>query len=179
MLQIHVLLSLVGIVSGFVVLYGLLVGRAFASWTALFLATTMLTSVTGFPLAPFGFDPPRAVGVMSLVLLALAVAALYAFRLAGAWRWVYVGSATTALYLNVFVGVVQAFQKISFLQHLAPTQSEPPFIATQLIVLVTFVALGIMAVRRFRPAPNEFGSYVFSNDLSADAQGSIRRGRTL
>jgi hypothetical protein len=139
----------------------------------------MLTSVTGFPLAPFGFDSPCAVGVISLVLLALAVAALYAFRLAGAWRWVYVGSATTALYLNVFVGVVQAFQKISLLQRLAPTQSERPLFATQLIVLVTFVALGIMAVRRFRPAANEFGLYVFSNDLPVDVQGSMRRGRTL
>ena len=120
MLQIHVALSLIGIVSGFVVLYGLLIGRSLGGWTALFLATTILTSITGFPLAPFGFDPPRAVGVISLVLLALAVAALYMFRLAGAWRWVYVGGAIAALYLNVFVAVVQAFQKLPFLQPLAP-----------------------------------------------------------
>jgi hypothetical protein len=151
MLQIHVLLSLIGIISGFVVLYGLLIGRPFGGWTTLFLATTILTSITGFPLAPFGFDPPRVVGVISLVLLALAVAAFYAFRLAGAWRWVYIGSATAALYLNVFVGVVQAFQKLPFLQPLAPTQSEPPFLVAQIAVLVIFVAFGILAVIRFHP----------------------------
>jgi hypothetical protein len=151
MLQIHVLLSLIGIVSGFVVLYGLLVGRPLGGWTALFLATTILTSVTGFPLAPFGFDPARAVGVISLVLIALAVAALYVFRLAGAWRWVYVGSAIAALYLDVFVGVAQAFQKLPFLQPLAPTQSEPPFLVAQVAVLVIFVALGILAAIRFHP----------------------------
>jgi hypothetical protein len=151
MLQIHVLLSLIGIISGFVVLYGLLIGRPFGGWTMLFLAATILTSITGFPLAPFGFDPPRVVGVISLVLLALAVAAFYAFRLAGAWRWVYIGSATAALYLNVFVGVVQAFQKLPFLQPLAPTQSEPPFLVAQIAVLVIFVAFGILAVIRFHP----------------------------
>jgi hypothetical protein len=151
MLQIHVALSLIGIVSGFVVLYGLLAGKAFGGWTVLFLATTILTSVTGFPLAPFGFDPPRAVGVISLVLLAIAVAAYYAFRLAGAWRWIYIGSAVAALYLNVFVAIVQSFQKLPFLQPLAPTQSEPPFLVAQLAVLVIFVALGILAAIRFHP----------------------------
>jgi len=151
MLQIHVVLSLIGIVSGFVVLYGLLIGRPLGGWTALFLATTILTSVTGFLLAPFGFDPPRAVGVISLVLLALAVTALYVFRLAGAWRRVYVGSAVATLYLNVFVGVVQAFQKLPFLQPLAPTQSEPPFVVAQVAVLVIFIVLGILAAIRFHP----------------------------
>jgi hypothetical protein len=151
MLQVHVALSLIGIVSGLVVLYGLLTGRPLGGWTALFLATTILTSITGFPLAPFGFDPARAVGVVSLVLLALAVAALYLFRLAGAWRQVYVGSAIAALYLNVFVGVVQAFQKLPFLQPLAPTQSEPPFLVAQVAVLALFIVLGIVAVIRFHP----------------------------
>ena len=151
MLQIHVLVSLIGIVSGFVVLYGLLLGRPLGGWTALFLATTILTSVTGFPLEPFGFDPARAVGVISLVLLALAVVALYVFRLAGAWRWVYVGSAIAALYLNVFVGVVQAFQKLPFLQPLAPTQSEPPFLVAQVAVLAIFIVLGVLAAIRFHP----------------------------
>jgi hypothetical protein len=151
MLQIHVLLSLIGIGAGFVVLYGLLVGRLLGGWTALFFATTILTSITGFSLAPFGFDPARAVGVISLVLLALAVAALYAFHLAGAWRRIYIGSATAALYLNVFVGVVQAFQKLPLLQSLAPTQSEPPFLVAQVAVLVIFIALGILAVIKFHP----------------------------
>jgi hypothetical protein len=150
-LQIHVVISLIGILSGFVVLYGLLAERPFGGWTALFLATTILTSVTGFPLPPFGFTPARAVGVISLVLLAFAVAALYAFRLAGAWRWIYIGGAVAALYLNVFVAVTQAFQKLSFLQPLAPTQSEPPFLLAQLAVLAIFVALGVLAVIRFHP----------------------------
>jgi hypothetical protein len=150
-LQVHVLLSLIGILSGFVVLYGLLSGRLFVGWTALFLATTVLTSATGFPLPPFGFDPARAVGVISLILLALAIAALYGFRLAGAWRWIYIGSAIAALYLNVLVAVTQAFQKLPFLQPLAPTQSEPPFIVAQLAVLAVFIALGALATIRFHP----------------------------
>jgi len=151
MLQIHVVLSLIGIATGLVVLYGLLAGSSFGSWTAVFLATTILTSVTGFPLPPFGFDPPRVVGVISLVLLALAVAALYAFRLAGVWRRLYVVGAVAALYLNVFVAVAQSFQKLPFLHELAPTQSEPPFLVSQLVVLVAFVALGAAAAIKFHP----------------------------
>ena len=152
MLQVHVILSLVGILTGFVVLYGLVTGVSSSGSTAIFLATTILTSVTGFPLPPFGFDPPRAVGVISLVLLALALAALYAFRLAGAWRWIYVAAAVAALYLNVFVAVAQAFQKLPLLHALAPTQSEPPFLVTQIVVLAAFVALGVVAAMRFHPA---------------------------
>jgi len=151
-LQIHVILSLVGIASGVIVLYGLLTGQPLAAWTAIFLVTTILTGVTGFPLAPFGFTPARVVGVILLILLALAVLALYAFRLAGAWRSVYIVTATMSLYLNVFVGVTQAFQKLSFLQPLAPTQSEPPFLIAQLAVLLIFIVLGVLAVRRFHPA---------------------------
>ena len=156
LLQIHVVLSLIGIASGLIALYGLLSDKMLPGWTALFLATTILTSITGFPLPPFGFDPPRAIGTISLVLLTLAVLALYVLRLAGPWRSIYIVTALVALYLNTFVGVVQAFQKLSFLQPLAPTQSEPPFIITQLVVLVAFVVFGILAVRRFhteaRPA---------------------------
>jgi hypothetical protein len=150
-LQIHVAVSLVGIASGLVAVYGLLSGKMLAGWTALFLATTVLTSVTGFPLPPFGFDPPRAIGILSLALLALAILALYALRLAGPWRAVYIVTALIALYLNAFVGVIQAFQKLSFLHPLAPTQSEPPFIIAQLAVLIAFVVFGILAVRRFHP----------------------------
>jgi len=152
-LQIHVVLSLIGIASGLVVLCGLLKGKPLDAWTALFLATTILTGVTGFPLPPFGWDPARTVGVILLVLLAVAVAARYAFDLGGAWRWIYIVSAVMALYLNVFVGVVQAFQKLPFLQSLAPTQTEPPFQITQFVVLVVFVGLGVLAVVRFHPAP--------------------------
>ena len=152
-LQLHVILSLVGIASGLIVLYGLLADKVLRGWTELFLATTVLTSVTGFPLAPFGFDPARAVGTLSLALLAIAILALYAVRLQGAWRWVYVATAVAALYLNCFVAVAQSFQKLSFLQPLAPTQSEPPFLISQLVVLAVFIALGISATRRFHPKP--------------------------
>jgi hypothetical protein len=150
-LQIHVALSLIGIASGLIVLYGLLAGRALGGWTALFLLTTILTSVTGFPLPPFGLDPPRIVGILSLILLAIAVGAYYAFHLAGAWRWIYVVAAMAALYLNCFVGVIQAFAKLSFLHALAPTQSEPPFLVAQLVVLVIFVVLGFVSLRKFHP----------------------------
>jgi hypothetical protein len=150
-LQIHVVISLIGIASGLIVLYGLLSGKMLPGWTGLFLATTVLTSVTGFPLPPFGFDPPRAIGILSLVLLALAILALYVRHLAGPWRSVYIVTALVALYLNSFVGVVQAFQKLSFLHPLAPTQSEPPFIVAQLAVLIAFVVFGILALRRFHP----------------------------
>jgi ABC-type Na+ efflux pump permease subunit len=111
----------------------------------------VLTSVTGFF---FPFDkilPSHIVGVISLVVLAIAILALYALHLAGPWRWIYVVSAVLALYLNVFVGVVQAFQKLPFLASLAPTQSEPPFLIAQAIVLVIFVVLGVVAVRSFHP----------------------------
>jgi hypothetical protein len=151
LLQIHVSLSLIGIAAGLVVLYGLLSGNPFTGWTALFLLATILTGVTGFTLPPFDFDPARTIGTILLVLLAVAAAARYLFGLAGAWRWVYVVSAVMALYLNVFVGVVQAFRKLPFLQSLAPTQAEPPFQITQIVVLAIFIILGVVAAVRFHP----------------------------
>ena len=150
-LDIHVALSLIALVLGLIVLYGLLSGEVLGVWTVLFLLGLILTSVTGFPLPPFGLDPPRMVGILSLILLAIAVLAIYAFRLRGVWRWIYVVTAMAALYLDAFVGVIQAFAKLTFLQSLAPTQSEPPFLIAQVIVLVIFVALGFLAVRRFHP----------------------------
>jgi hypothetical protein len=147
----HVALSLIGIATGFVVLYGLISDKPHGGWTAAFLVTTILTSLTGFPLPATQLLPSHIVGVISLVLLAAAVAALYVYHLVDAWRWIYVVSAVAALYLNVFVGVVQAFQKLAFLKRLAPTQSEAPFLIAQLLVLAVFVVLGIMAVKRFRP----------------------------
>src|SRR5215207_4585675 len=120
---IHVVISLVGIGSGFVVVYGLLTGRRLRGWTALFLATTVATSVTGFGFPAERLLPAHKVGVVSLAVLALAILARYAFRMAGAWRWIYVVGAVVSLYLNVFVGVVQAFQKVPALKALAPTQS--------------------------------------------------------
>ncbi|MGJ4947731.1 hypothetical protein [Bradyrhizobium sp. HKCCYLS20291] len=148
-LQIHVGLSLIGIVAGLVMLAGMLAGRHLAVWAALFLATTFLTGVTGFPLPPFGLDPPRIIGIILLALLTAAGAALYLFALSGRWRSVYVITGLLSLYLNVFVAIVQSFQKIGVLNALAPTQSEPPFAAAQIVTLVLFVVLGIFAWRRF------------------------------
>jgi hypothetical protein len=150
-LQIHVALSLIALVAGLVVLYGLLQGRALRGWMELFLVTLILTSVTGFPLPPFGLDPPRMVGILSLVLLAVAVLAIYVFRVSGPWRWIFVVTAMAALYLDAFVGVIQAFAKLPALHELAPTGSEPPFLIAQVIVLVFFVVLGFLAARRFHP----------------------------
>jgi hypothetical protein len=148
---VHVVLSLIGIASGVVVLYEMIRGRPASATTAVFLVTTVLTSVTGYPILPFGFDPPRAIGTLSLALLALAILSLYVFKLAGHWRWIYVTTATAALYLNCFVGVVQTFQKIAFFNALAPTQTEPPFAIAQVVVLVLFIAGGVLALRRFSP----------------------------
>ena len=147
---VHTALSLIGIVSGLVVMYGLLGGRRLDRWTAFFLLTTVLTSVTGFL---FPFDhllPSHKVGIISLVVLALAIPARYFFHLAGGWRRTYVLAAVLALYLNVFVLVVQLFLKVPALHAMAPTQQEPPFLIAQLIVLALFIWLAIAAVRRFR-----------------------------
>jgi hypothetical protein len=145
----HVVISLIGIVAGVVVLAGMLGARRRPGWTALFLSTTVLTSVTGFLFPSERVLPSHVVGVISLVVLAVALLALYRFRLTGAWRWLYVISAV--LYLNVFVGVVQSFQKLPALSRLAPTQSGPPFLVAQLMVMALFVVLGIFAVMKYRP----------------------------
>ena len=150
---VHVLLSLVGIGSGFVVIFGLLTGKRLDGWTAIFLGTTVLTSLTGFA---FPFDhllPSHRVGIISLVVLAVAILARYAFHLTGTWRRIYVISVAVALYLNVFVAVVQAFLKVPALKALAPTQKEPPFLVAQLVVMVIFVVLTILAAIRFRNEP--------------------------
>jgi hypothetical protein len=148
---VHVILSLIGIATGLVVLFAMFGSKTASGWTALFLATTVLTSVTGFFFPRDQLLPSHIVGIISLVVLAVAIFALYVRRLAGSWRWIYVAGAVLALYLNVFVGVVQAFQKLTFLKALAPNQSEPPFVIAQLVVLVLFMVLGIAAVRAFHP----------------------------
>ena len=148
---IHVLISLVGIGSGLIVMERLLRNRALGLSNSVFLVTTVLTSATGF-LFPFkGFTPAIGVGMFSLVILAIAVFALYLGNLIGPWRWIYVVTAVIALYLNVFVAVVQAFTKVGRLRVLAPTQTEPPFAAAQGAVLVIFLILCLIALRRFRP----------------------------
>ena len=150
---VHVLLSLIGIGSGFVVMLGLLTGKQLDAWTALFLATTVATSVTGFGFPVEHLLPSHEVGIISLVVLAVAILARYALHLAGAWRRIYVVGAAVALYLNVFVGVVQAFQKVPALTAMAPNQTEPPFVVTQLVVLALFIVLTIVASKRFRIEP--------------------------
>ena len=151
--MLHVIISLIGVVSGLVVLSGLLGSKVMPSWTALFLITTILTNATGFL---FPFDkllPSHIIAIISLVLLAIACVALYGMKLAGAWRWIYMLTALIALYLNVFVLVIQSFLKIGPLHALAPSvpPSEPPFAVVQGIILVFFVIAIIGAVRRFRP----------------------------
>jgi hypothetical protein len=149
---LHVAISLVAIVAGVPVVRGLLTARTVDGWTAVFLVTTILTSVTGylfFPLRPI--LPSHIVGAISLVLLAIAVTGFYPRQLAGPWRWAYAITATTALYLNVFVLVVQSFLRVPALNALAPTQTEPPFALVQGSVFVLFAVLGAAAVRRFHP----------------------------
>ncbi|HXN25337.1 MAG TPA: hypothetical protein VOA41_21610 [Candidatus Dormibacteraeota bacterium] len=147
---VHVVLSLIGIFSGFVVMIGLLTAKRLDGWTAVFLATTAATSVTGF-LFPFHkFLPSHGVGIASLLVLAVAAFARYRGRLAGAWRRTYVITAVIAFYLNVFVLIVQLFLKVPALKAMAPTQTEPPFKLAQLVVLILFVLLGIFATIRFR-----------------------------
>jgi hypothetical protein len=148
---LHVLISLLGIAAGLIVTERLLRNRELGLTNQVFLVSTILTSVTGF-LFPFkAFGPPHAIGVLSLAILAVGLFALYYGNLIGAWRWIYVLAALTALYLNVFVGVVQAFQKIGRLRVLAPTQTEPPFAIAQGAVLLLFLVVGLVALRRFRP----------------------------
>jgi hypothetical protein len=146
---VHVLISLAGIVSGFVVLYGLIKGKRFDRWTGVFLTTTALTSITGFG---FPFDhllPSHKIGILSLLVLAAAIPARYAFRMQGTWRLVYVIGSAFALYFNTFVLVVQSFMKIPALKALAPTQQEPPFLVAQLVVLLAFIWLTTLAVKGF------------------------------
>jgi hypothetical protein len=153
--MVHVIISLIAIASGLVVLSGLLGSNRMPGMTALFLVTTILTNATGF-LFPFEkLLPSHVIAIISLVLLAIACFALYAMKLSGAWRWIYVVTAMLSLYLNVFVLVIQSFLKIPALTALAPGNppSGPVFAVVQGVVLVFFVLVIIGAVRRFRPVP--------------------------
>ena len=150
---LHVIISLIGIFCGLVVLFGLLSAKHLDGWTKWFLITTVATSVTGFFFPFHGFTPAIGVGIISLLVLAVAIYARYPGQLAGHWRWIYVVTAVIALYFNVFVAVVQAFEKVPALKVMAPTQTEPPFKFTQLVVLALFVLLGIVAAIRFRSEP--------------------------
>jgi hypothetical protein len=150
---LHVIISLIAIAGGLIVLFGMIGSKRLAGWTALFLLATILTSVTGFMFPIHGFTPAVGTGIVSLVVLAIALLALYGKRLAGNWRWMYVATAVTALWFNVLVLIVQAFQKVAVLNAMAPTQSEPPFLIAQSGALAIFVVLGVVAGIKFRPAP--------------------------
>jgi hypothetical protein len=152
--MLHVILSLVGIFAGLVVVFGMLSSKKLEGWTALFLATTVLTSATGFPFPRDHILPSHIVGVISLIVLAIAIYALYSRHLAGSWRWIYVVGAVVALYLNVFVAVFQSFLKLPALNALAPTQSEPPFLVAQSVALLIFIALAVVGIRSFHPQPD-------------------------
>src|SRR6202044_2292953 len=150
---VHVVISLIGIVSGILVLFGLLGSNRMPGMTAIFLLTTILTNATGF-LFPFeGFKPSYVIAGLSLVLLAIACLALYGMKLSGSWRWIYAVTALLSLYFNVFVLVIQSFLKIPALTALAPGNppAGPVFATVQGIVLLFFIVMIVGAVRRFRP----------------------------
>lgn len=149
---IHVAISLIAIAAGFVVMAGLLNARRLDGWTAWFLWTTVATSVSGFFIPADRFLPSHAVGIISLLVLAVAIPARYVRHMEGGWRRIYVLTAILALYLNVFVLVAQFFSKVPALKAMAPTQSEPPFLIAQLVVLVVFGVLTQKAVSRFQSA---------------------------
>jgi hypothetical protein len=148
---LHVVITLVAIGSGLIVVGGMFASHKLPGTTAIFLLTTALTSVTGFLFPVHGFTPALGVGILACVILPVALFALYKEHLVGAWRWIYVIAAIASLYLNVFVLVVQSFVKVSALNALAPTQSEPPFAITQASVLVIFILIAPIAVVKFRP----------------------------
>jgi hypothetical protein len=150
---VHVAISLIGILSGLVVAFCLLSAKRLDGMTAVFLITTVLTSVTGYFFPYHGFKPSYVVGAISLVVLAIAIYARYSRHMAGGWRRGYVITAMIALYLNCFVLVAQAFMKVPALNALAPTGSEPPFLIVQVIVMVIFIVWTVLAVKKFRLGP--------------------------
>jgi len=151
--QFHVTLSLTGIASGLVVVLAMLSSQRLRAVTPVFLLTTVLTSLTGFLFPYHGVTPGIVIGILSMILLLFAYLARYPFKLAGPWRAIYVVTSVMALWFNVFIFIVQSFEKVPALHALAPTQSEPPFKIAQLTTLLLFVVLGIFAVRRFHPQP--------------------------
>jgi hypothetical protein len=146
----HVAISLAAMASGFLVLFGMIANKRLDGWTAFFLATTVLTSVTGFGFPIKGMTPGIAFGIISLVVLAAVIYARYPRHLAGIWRPVYTIGAIFAFYLNFVVLIVQSFQKVPVLHALAPNQNEPPFLAVQVVSMVAFLVLDTLAAKRFR-----------------------------
>ena len=149
---LHVVISLIALALGAALLAGMFAGKDYQPVTAGFLATTILTNGTGFLFPATAVLPSHIVGILSLAFLVIAVAGYYAWNLTGAWRWIYAVAALIAFYFNAFVAVVQSFLKIEALHALAPTGTEPPFVAAQTVLLAAFIAAGWVAVRRFRKA---------------------------
>ena len=149
---VHTVISLAAILAGVVVVYGLLVSKSLENWMILYFVLIGATSLTGFGLPADRLLPSHVVGIISLLLLVVVLVARYGFRLVGAWRWAFVGGIVSTLWFDVFVAIVQAFQKVPALHALAPTQSEPPFAIVQIATLVGFIAIGIAAGFRFRRA---------------------------
>ena len=149
---LHVVISMVGIMTGLIVVAVMLQNGPIAGWNGFFLTTTILTSVTGFFFPSASVLPSHVVGIISLLLLVVALVARYGFHLVGAWRWAFVGGVVSTLWFDVFVAIVQAFQKVPALHALAPTQSEPPFAIVQIATLIGFIAIGVAAGLRFRRA---------------------------
>jgi len=147
----HTLISLIAIFTGLIVVFGMIGGKRLDGWTKWFLITAVLTTATGFFFPFHGFTPAIGLGIISLPFLALTIFARCSKQLAGAWRWIYVIGAVICLYFNLFVLVVQSFEKVPALHAIAPTQTESPFKLTQLAVLIVSILLGIVAVVRFRP----------------------------
>lgn len=166
---VHVIISLIGIATGIIVMFGMWAAKRMPGMTALFLITTVLTSVTGFFFHSKAIGPPHIVGILSLVVLAITLLALYVYHLAGRWRGVYVVTALFALYLNVFVAVVQTFQKIPFFNQFAPQGNEPPFAIAQGLVLLLFVVAGWLAVKRFHPT----GGLTFASTRPAPSAAKL------
>ena len=149
----HVLISLIGIFSGLIAVFGMIARKRLDGWTALFLSTTALTSITGFFFPFHKLLPSHILGIISLFVLAFAIPARYFNHLEGAWRKVYAITASIALWLNVFVLVAQLFMKVPSLHAMAPNGNEPPFLISQVVVMAVFVVLAVAATIKFRPEP--------------------------
>lgn len=147
----HVLLSLIGIFTGLIAVFGMIGGKRLDGWTGIFLTTTALTSITGFFFPFHGVTPGIIVGIVSLVILAVAIPARYVKHLAGVWRKIYAVTASIALYLNVFVLIAQLFMKVPALHAMAPNGNEPPFLISQVVVMAIFIVLTIAAAIKFHP----------------------------
>ena len=155
---VHTALSVAALIAGLIVVIGLFSSKTLGGWTAIFLATAIATSATGFGFPFQSFGASHWIGVISLVVLVLAVLARYVLLYAGAWRWLYAVCTVVAFYFLVFVLIAQAFKKVPALAALAPTLSEPPFAIAQVVAMVIFVVIAVATARKFRPRARKFSA---------------------